>query len=116
MLSCLRRYKGVIAVLLLALFAFMWSSSHFFPHKHIIGSQIITHSHPYSHGRTHDHSSNEINLLSHIAQLAFVIGAILSFGLLFGQHYVVLNHRTVDFIVTFSGNRRLHRGPPVELI
>lgn len=115
-MSCLRRYKGIMAVLLLALFAFMWSSSHFFPHNHIIGSQTVTHSHPYSHNRTHDHSRNEISLLSHVAQLAFFVGAILSLGSIFRQHYVVLNHQTVGFIVTFSGNRRLHRGPPVELV
>lgn len=94
------------------LFAYMWSSNHLFTHKHIVNNNIVSHSHPYSQNRTHDHSSSELNFYSAIALLVVLGVSSLAFcALLRGRHFV---YQSVDLVAAtvYCGQRRLFRGPP----
>lgn len=52
-----------LASLMLVLFLSLWSISNLFYHTHVVDSEIITHSHPYT-GASHSHSGSEYQTIS----------------------------------------------------
>lgn len=58
--------------LVMCVFMIYWVNIIAFPHRHIINGQLIVHSHfhkAYHHSTTNgNHTSSEINLISHLSQ------------------------------------------------
>lgn len=69
--------KQLIPTLLLVLFLGYYGSVTLFYHIHIVGSQAITHSHPYMGGASgnphHTHSSAELSLIAQLSQLGLLL-------------------------------------------
>jgi len=91
--------RKYLASLLLVLFSFYYANITFFPHSHILGDQVITHSHFYGGITTsahpaHSHSDSSlaiINDLSLFLALALALGTVL-FALeqTYRRSYIVL--------------------------
>lgn len=69
------RNSSLFKWLLVALFMFHYMNGVFFTHIHIEGSQIISHSHPYSNAQ-HQHSAADVSLIRSLSTaftLAFAL-------------------------------------------
>ena len=61
-----------IGALLLAIFAWYWSSATLFSHEHFVDGEKIVHSHPLA-GSSHTHSSSQLQTITHLAMLLALV-------------------------------------------
>jgi hypothetical protein len=57
-------FSILLRVSLLLLFAVHYAGIHCFPHTHLVGNELIVHSHPLSKAAHHEHTTTELVLLS----------------------------------------------------
>lgn len=110
-----RHTRTATACLLLILFMGLWASSNLFIHTHIVNSQLVTHSHPFSHKTTHSHSGAELNLLAAYARLAFLSCGLSLLALPAVRKNKLLYCSTLKNQTSYYGTCRCLRAPPVNL-
>ncbi|MBP7965721.1 MAG: hypothetical protein KAZ12_03670 [Paludibacteraceae bacterium] len=105
------RNSSLLKWLLVTLFMFHYMSGAFFTHVHIEGSQLVTHSHPYSNAQ-HQHSSADFSL---IRSLSFAVT--IAFAMVFASVFrhvmqiVVFKRDLFDYIRFYNPLAPL-RAPP----
>ena len=65
--------KKLQILLILTLFISLgWQSfsETFYSHSHVINGKVVHHSHPYSKGKTHEHSEDELTLIAILQKTA----------------------------------------------
>ena len=105
------RSGAVKAASLLVLFISLWCSSNLFYHTHLVDSEVVTHSHPYT-SASHTHSGVEIQT---IALLSFSVAIlVLSMVLLLIDIRVKISENYNKFYNAdpFSGALHSFRAPP----
>ncbi|MFA6126498.1 MAG: hypothetical protein WC699_04265 [Bacteroidales bacterium] len=79
------RYRKYLSTLLLVLFSFYYVNITFFPHSHVVGNMVITHSHFYggtittTSQPTHTHSSSTLVIIQELSLFLTVAAAIAFF-------------------------------------
>lgn len=79
------RYRKYLSTFLLVLFSLYYVNITFFPHSHVIGNAVITHSHFYGGGITatsqpsHSHSNSELVIIQQLSLFLTVAAAFLFF-------------------------------------
>lgn len=116
------RNRKILSTFLLVLFSLYYVNITFFPHSHVVGNMVITHSHFYGGGITatsqpsHTHSNSALITIQQLSLFLTVAAAIvfIQFALkAAGTHYYAVlatsrrNHARQPFIQL--------RAPPVIL-
>ncbi len=79
------RYRKYLSTLLLVLFSLYYVNITFFPHSHIVGNLVITHSHFYRGGVTtashpgHTHSDSALITIQQLSLFLTVAAAVVFF-------------------------------------
>lgn len=61
-----KRTITLFTTLLLAIFAWYWSSVTLFSHEHFVNGERVMHSHPFA-GSSHNHSTSQMQTISYLA-------------------------------------------------
>ena len=91
------RNSSLLKWLLVTLFMFHYMSGAFFTHVHIEGSQLVTHSHPYSNAQ-HQHSSADFSLIRSLSSVLTLFVAVV--------YASIFLHITRVFLVAYQENRQ----------
>lgn len=106
------RIRAIKAANLLALFIFIWCSSNLFSHTHIVNSEVVTHSHPYT-STGHSHSGLEFQTIAMLSlSLALVVWSVFHLACTNGVRKSE-NYQTFNVVSPFGGALHLLRAPPV---
>lgn len=117
-----KTYHKIINILLLALFISYFSSVTLFYHCHTEGGVTIVHSHFFNdsgdkNSTEHNHSSSQINLISHLSAIALTIT---SFFFSFNKYIIKTYKQTVINDIHIKTNLYFHnislRAPPILFI
>lgn len=105
------RIKVIKGAILLALFIFTWSSSNLFYHSHIVNSEVVTHSHPYTNA---GHSHSGVEMVT-VAMLSLSVALIpwVALSLIFDNGgRKTENYQIFNVVDPFSGSLLSLRAPP----
>ena len=106
------RYRRFLSTFLLVLFSLYYVNITFFPHSHVIGNMVITHSHFYS-GRitatsqpNHTHSTSALVTIQELSLFLTIAAAIVFF-----QFALKAAHD--HFYTVLATSRRNHAQEPI---
>lgn len=111
--STIRNNRRIITTLMIVLYLFIWASSSLFTHTHIVGNQIITHSHIYSKTKAHTHTEIEFKTISLLSLIFTVLPKILVLFAVITLLCAITTSPKEHRQPVFSGSIKLLRAPPL---
>ena len=105
------KMRGLKAAFLLLLFFTIWSGSNLFYHSHIVNSEVVTHSHPYSNAG-HTHSGMEMQMIAALSLSLVLVATAFWSAAPDGRSVKSEILLKFDIATLFNGSHRSLRAPP----
>ena len=105
------KIRGLKAAFLLLLFFTIWSGSNLFYHSHIVNSEVVTHSHPYSNAG-HTHTGGEMQMIAALSLSLVLVATAFWSAAPDGRHTKSEISLKFDIATPFTGSLHSLRAPP----